>query len=71
MDIKQMVFFKTRREVDAAVPDNISNGRDPGDIRFVDVNKDGQVDSKDRTDLGSPIPKFLLWHKFSCFIHEL
>jgi len=32
----------------------------PGDIRFKDLNGDGKVDfSKDRTFLGSPIPKFL------------
>lgn len=51
-------IFQNQSEVDAAVPDNISNDRAPGDIRFVDVNKDGRIDSKDRTDLGSPIPKF-------------
>ena len=51
-------IYQNQGQVDAAVPDNISNGREPGDIRFVDVNKDGQVDSRDRTDLGSPIPKF-------------
>ena len=51
-------IFQNQAEIDAAVPDNNSNGRAPGDIRFVDVNKDGQIDAKDRTDLGSPIPKF-------------
>lgn len=51
-------IFQNQAEVDAAVPDNNSNGRAPGDIRFVDVNRDGQIDAKDRTDLGSPIPKF-------------
>lgn len=51
-------IFQNQGEIDAAVPDNISNGRAPGDIRFVDVNGDGQIDSKDRTNLGSSIPKF-------------
>ena len=51
-------IFQNQSEVDAAVPDNNSNGRAPGDIRFVDVNDDGRIDSKDRTNLGSPIPKF-------------
>ena len=51
-------IFQNQAQIDAAVPDNISNGRAPGDIRFVDVNKDGKIDSKDRTNLGSPIPKF-------------
>ncbi len=30
----------------------------PGDIRFKDLNGDGKIDDKDRTFLGSPIPKF-------------
>jgi TonB-linked SusC/RagA family outer membrane protein len=51
-------IFQNQAEIDAAVPDNISGSRAPGDIRFVDVNKDGVVDAGDRTDLGSPIPKF-------------
>jgi len=51
-------IFQNQGEIDDAIPDNISNGRQPGDIRFVDVNKDGKIDSKDRTNLGSPIPKF-------------
>ena len=32
----------------------------PGDLRFVDVNKDGKIDGNDRTYIGSPIPKFIL-----------
>lgn len=51
-------IFQNQAEIDAAVPDNISGGRVPGDIRFVDVNNDGKIDSDDRTNLGSPIPKF-------------
>jgi TonB-linked SusC/RagA family outer membrane protein len=51
-------IFQNQAEIDAAVPDNISGGREPGDIRFVDVNKDGKIDAEDRTNLGSPIPKF-------------
>lgn len=30
-----------------------------GDLRFVDVNGDGQINGDDRTYLGSPIPKFV------------
>lgn len=51
-------IFQNQAEIDAAVPDNISGGREPGDIRFVDVNNDGKIDAEDRTNLGSPIPKF-------------
>lgn len=28
----------------------------PGDLRFVDINNDGVIDSEDRTDIGNPIP---------------
>jgi len=31
----------------------------PGDVRFVDVNGDGVIDSKDRVNLGNPNPKFV------------
>lgn len=50
-------LYQNDAEVAAAVPD--SNGTpSPGDIRFVDVNEDGVVNSEDRTYLGSPFPKF-------------
>jgi TonB-linked SusC/RagA family outer membrane protein len=51
-------IFQNQAEIDAAVPDLISSSRQPGDIRFADVNGDGKVDANDRTYLGSPIPKF-------------
>lgn len=31
----------------------------PGDVRFVDLNGDGIVNDKDRTNLGNPNPKFV------------
>ncbi|MGA3015099.1 MAG: TonB-dependent receptor [Bacteroidales bacterium] len=37
----------------------------PGDLKFVDVNGDGKIDNRDRTYLGSPIPKFI----FGCSIN--
>ncbi|MFM9838219.1 MAG: SusC/RagA family TonB-linked outer membrane protein [Cyclobacteriaceae bacterium] len=57
-------IYQNAAEVAAALPDANSNGVAPGDIRFADVGggadgkPDGKVDSKDRTNLGSPIPKF-------------
>ncbi|MCX6281358.1 MAG: TonB-dependent receptor [Bacteroidetes bacterium] len=35
-----------------------------GDLRFVDVNHDGVINGKDRTYLGSPIPKFIFGFNF-------
>ena len=32
----------------------------PGDVRFVDVNGDGELDENDRTMIGSPIPDWTL-----------
>lgn len=32
----------------------------PGDVKYVDVNNDGIIDSNDRTWCGSPLPKFEL-----------
>ena len=32
----------------------------PGDLRIVDINNDGKIDGSDRTNIGSPIPKFIL-----------
>jgi TonB-dependent starch-binding outer membrane protein SusC len=51
-------IYKTDAEAAAAKKDASSNGAKAGDVRFVDVNNDGVVDSKDRTKLGSPIPAY-------------
>ncbi|GJM30197.1 MAG: SusC/RagA family TonB-linked outer membrane protein [Cyclobacteriaceae bacterium] len=51
-------IFQNQGEIDAAPPDLFSGGREPGDIRFKDVNGDGVVDADDRTIMGSPIPGF-------------
>lgn len=35
-------------------------GAQPGDIRFVDVNGDGVINSDDRTQIGNPFPDFTM-----------
>lgn len=50
-------LFQSADEL-AAYP-HLSTAR-TGDLRFVDVNNDGKIDGKDRTYIGSPIPKFIL-----------
>ena len=35
-------------------------GAVPGDIRFVDMNKDGEINSKDMTQIGDPFPDFTM-----------
>ena len=49
-------IYQTQAEVDAALPDE-SGTPSPGDIRFVDVNGDGQITPADRTVLGNSTPK--------------
>lgn len=51
-------IYQNQAEADAALDDAFSSGASPGDIRFVDVNGDGEIDARDRTILGSPIPGF-------------
>ncbi len=50
-------IFQNQEEVDAH-PSQIALGSEaaPGDIRFVDVNEDGILNSDDRTNLGDAIP---------------
>lgn len=57
-------LYQNDAEVAAALPD--ANGTpSPGDIRFVDVNGDGQINAEDRTILGSPFPKFFYGMNFN------
>ena len=48
-------LFQTQAEVDAAPK---QDGKGVGRFRYADVNGDGVIDDKDRTFIGSPIPKF-------------
>ncbi|RYY61739.1 MAG: TonB-dependent receptor [Chitinophagaceae bacterium] len=42
-----------------------ANGALPGDIRFKDLNNDGQINADDRTFIGNPIPKYTFGFNFS------
>ena len=50
-------IFQNQAEVDAH-PSQLALGANasPGDLRYVDVNNDGVIDTDDRTNLGDPIP---------------
>lgn len=48
--------FQNQAELDAYPH---TNDAGIGDLRRIDVNGNGKIDGNDRTDLGSPIPKFI------------
>jgi hypothetical protein len=51
-------IFQNQAEINAH-PSQLGLGANaaPGDMRYVDVNGDNIIDTKDRTNLGNPIPK--------------
>ncbi|TRX07964.1 SusC/RagA family TonB-linked outer membrane protein [Flavobacterium gawalongense] len=49
-------IYQNASEVSAYLFSN-SNGAQPGDIKFKDINNDGQINADDRTFIGNPIPK--------------
>lgn len=50
-------LFQTQAEINASPT---QSGAQPGDIKYVDVNHDGQITSADQEALGSPFPKFTI-----------
>lgn len=54
-------IFQNQAEIDAH-PSQAALGAatSPGDIRYKDLNNDGVIDLKDRTDLGNPIADFTM-----------
>ncbi|MEE4198396.1 MAG: TonB-dependent receptor [Bacteroidales bacterium] len=53
--------FQTQAEVDEH-PSQVALGAEaqPGDIRYKDLNDDGVIDADDRTNIGDPIPDFVM-----------
>lgn len=56
-------IFQNQQEIDdwkAAGNGILQPGVVPGDVKYVDQNLDGVIDSKDKTDLGNGMPKLTL-----------
>lgn len=56
-------LYQNQAEIDADVHINNDERRgdiQPGDVRFVDINGDGQIDEQDRVYLGDPNPDAIL-----------
>jgi len=51
-------IFQTQDQVDntPTINDNVA----PGDLIFVDINGDGIIDDDDRTNIGNPIPDYIM-----------
>lgn len=61
--------FQNQSEIDAwkAAGNGIYQSKvAPGDIKYVDQNKDGKIDDADKVDLGSPNPKYTFGITLSC-----
>ncbi len=59
--LKTAGIFQSQAQIDAYVDKNgnkIQPNAQPGDIKYVDVNGDGQINNDDRTFVGSPWPTF-------------
>ncbi|PTX44848.1 TonB-linked SusC/RagA family outer membrane protein [Christiangramia gaetbulicola] len=54
-------IFQNQSEVDAHPAQNaLGAPAQPGDIRYVDINGDGVINTDDRTNIGDPIPDFTM-----------
>ncbi|RFS24721.1 TonB-dependent receptor [Chitinophaga silvatica] len=50
-------LFQTQDEINKAPK---QQGAKPGDIKYVDVNNDGEITAADKTQIGNPFPKFVM-----------
>jgi TonB-dependent starch-binding outer membrane protein SusC len=57
-------IYQNTAEVSSTLFSN-SNGTVPGDIKFKDLNADGQINADDRAIIGNPIPKMTYGLSFS------
>lgn len=57
-------IYQSQNEITSYLHSN-TNGAQPGDIKFKDVNDDGQIDDNDRVVLGNNIPKLFYGLNFN------
>jgi TonB-linked SusC/RagA family outer membrane protein len=58
--LKDIGIFNSQEEVNSYAKNGvlIQPNAGPGDVKFLDNNGDGQINSEDRVNLGSPFPNF-------------
>lgn len=57
-------IYQNQAEINSTLYSNSNNAK-PGDIKFKDLNGDGQINADDRTFIGSPIPKITYGFSFN------
>lgn len=57
-------IYQNQAEITSTLYSN-TNGAKPGDIKFKDINGDGQINADDRTFIGSSIPKITYGFSFN------
>jgi TonB-dependent starch-binding outer membrane protein SusC len=57
-------IYQNQTEIDDYLYSN-ANGALPGDMKFKDLNGDGQINADDRTFIGNPIPKITYGFNFN------
>jgi TonB-linked SusC/RagA family outer membrane protein len=64
--LKTNGIYQNKAEVDAVFFNNLTQTNvQAGDIRYVDVNGDGDINSNDRVMIGNPYPKFTYGANFN------
>jgi hypothetical protein len=58
-------IYQNQAEIDKTLFANSANTK-PGDIKFKDLNGDGQINDDDRAYIGNPIPKVTFGASFYC-----
>ncbi|MFA4182634.1 MAG: TonB-dependent receptor [Prevotella sp.] len=54
-------IFQSKQDIDSwiAAGNGVMQANvQPGDVKYVDINRDGMIDAKDKTDLGNGLPKY-------------
>lgn len=65
-EVKQHTTIIIDKETGIEIPKQIQPNAKPGDIRYKDLNGDGEITQEDREYMGSPFPKFEGGLNFSC-----
>lgn len=58
-------FYQSQDEISKSVIPSFVNSVKPGDVKYVDRNKDGKIDNDDRYVMGNPFPRYTFGFNYS------